>query len=205
MLAGGAALACGFLVFVGMLDREEARDVPHAQGAVALTGGVDRISDAVDLVANGHADQLLISGVNQTTSRAQLARRNPRFRPLYNCCIELGYDALNTMGNAAETQRWARAHHVTESLIVVTSNYHMPRALLEIGRALPGVKLVPYNVVTSRAQQLWTDPSMARVVAVEYLKFVAALVRPVMAVPNRPAKAAPFAETGGRHAALVTK
>ena len=43
-----------------------------------------------------------------------------------------------TRGNAAETAEWARAHQV-RSLIVVTSAYHMPRALAELGRDLPDV------------------------------------------------------------------
>ena len=189
-----ALAVVGFFAFVASLEREEVAIVPHAQGVVALTGGADRISDAVDLVAAGHADRLLITGVNQATTGTQIAKQAPRFRPLSDCCIELGYEALNTVGNALETRRWARAHGITRSLIVVTSNYHMPRALLEMARALPDVKLVPYPVVGDKTRgDIWRDPLMTRAVAYEYLKYVAALARarvqPNLAAADIPAGA----------------
>lgn len=199
LATAGCVFVLGFVAFVASLDRQESRNVPRAQGVVALTGGVDRISDAADLVSDGRADRLLISGVNPGTSGEQIARRNPRLRPLFRCCIELGYDALNTIGNAQETKRWAREHHVTDSLIVVTSNYHMPRALLEIGHALPGVKLVPYSVVSDRARDLWSDPQMTRVLALEYVKYLAALVRTSLPLADSPTEPE---QTGRRHATL---
>lgn len=158
--------------------------MPHAEGIVALTGGSDRISDAVDLVASGHASRLLITGVNQATSGEEIARLTPHFGALLDCCIDLGYDALNTIGNAAETRRWARSRGISHSLIIVTSNYHMPRALLEIGHALPGVTLVPHPVVSERLRAgLLSDPQVARLVALEYLKYVAALARTLVQSP----------------------
>ena len=191
-----AAFGFGFLAFAARLETGAPPAVPHAEGVVALTGGADRISDAVDLVASGNAGVLLITGVNQATSGMQIARRTPRFRPLAACCIELGYEALNTAGNARETRRWAQAHGITHSLIVVTSSYHMPRALLELAHALPGVKLLARPVVGERARgELLADPPMLRLVAIEYVKYVAALVRTSL-FADEPDLAAP------RHAAL---
>ena len=170
--------------------------MPHAQGVVALTGGADRISDAVDLVASGNAGVLLITGVNQATSGTQIARRTPRFRPLAACCIELGYEALNTAGNARETRRWAQAHGIDRSLIVVTSSYHMPRALLELGHALPGVKLLPRPVVGEHGRgAVFANAPMLRLAAIEYVKYVAALVRTSLFADGPDGAAA-------RHAAL---
>lgn len=172
------ALGFGFAGFVDQVVSAENTDVPHAEGIVALTGGSDRIADAVDLVVSGHADHLLISGVNPATSGEEIARVTPHFRDLHDCCIDLGYDAQNTIGNASETRRWARARGINHSLIVVTSNYHMPRALLELGQALPGITLVPHPVVSERVRgKLWSDPVLTRLVMVEYLKYVAALAR----------------------------
>ena len=195
------ALCLGFLAFVASLEREELAVVPHAQGVVALTGGAERIADAVDLLATGHADKLLITGVNQATSGMQIARQAPRFRPLSDCCIELGYEALNTAGNALETRRWARAHGIDRSLIVVTSNYHMPRALLEMARALPDVTLVPYPVVGGRARgDIWNDPALTRMVAYAYLKYVVALAR-AQAMPELPAEP----QAGARRQAAMAR
>jgi uncharacterized SAM-binding protein YcdF (DUF218 family) len=64
-------------------------------------------------------------------------------------------------------------------LIVVTSNYHMPRALAEIAHQLPGVALVPFPVVTDkqRAEPWWTNSAIARLMLSEYMKYVFARVR----------------------------
>ena len=171
-----AGLATGFVWFVSTLERDETLRVPPAEGIVALTGGADRIADALDLIATGHAGRMLISGVNQSISGEELANLTPGQREWYHCCIDLGYEATNTIGNAVETRRWAREHGIRHSLIVVTSNYHMPRALLELGRALPQVQLVPFPVVSEKVRDgLWSDPQVVRMLGIEYLKYVAAL------------------------------
>ena len=173
-----SALLAGFFVFLSVIEQDETRPPRHADGVVALTGGADRIEDAVALLAHGDADRLLITGVNPSTSATEIARLAPDARSLLGCCIELGYAAANTAGNAAETSRWARSHNI-RSLIVVTSNYHMPRALAEIGDAAPDVALTAFPVVTGRARtgRWWSDGQRLRLVISEYLKYVMVLAR----------------------------
>jgi uncharacterized SAM-binding protein YcdF (DUF218 family) len=117
--------------------------------------------------------------VHQTTTSHEIARLTPRFRDLFACCIDLGYSAANTMGNAAETRRWLRQKQIGKSLIVVTSNYHMPRALAELGGALPDVALIPYPVVSDRVKHAdwWRDAKILRLFASEYMKYLFARVR----------------------------
>jgi uncharacterized SAM-binding protein YcdF (DUF218 family) len=144
---------------------------------VALTGGSQRIGDAIDLLAQGYAKRLLISGVNENTSRGQISRLNPGQRRLFDCCVDLDYRARNTIGNAIETRRWAEAH-AFDSIIVVTSNYHMPRTLVELDHALPNLQKIPYPVAaTIDPHAWWHNPATARVLFVEYLKFLAVWVR----------------------------
>ena len=192
-LAGGLGLAWSFGSF---LDRIAAVETPldgHAEGAVALTGGADRIADAVALLARGHADRLLITGVNPATTRGEIIRQTPAARDLIDCCISLGYEAANTLGNAAETERWVRANHI-RSLIVVTSNYHMPRALAEMGSALPGVELTAYPVVSDRGRHpWWGDGASARLILWEWIKYNAATLRIGVTAPPGPE---PVADTG---------
>lgn len=187
-LVAGLGLTWSFSSF---LDRIAIRERPlegHAEGAVALTGGADRISDAVGLLAQGRADRLLITGVNPATTRGEIAKQTPAARDLFDCCIALGYEAANTVGNAAETERWVRANHI-RSLIVVTSNYHMPRALAEMGSALPGVELVAYPVVSERERlhPWWSDGASARLILWEWIKYNAATLRIGIATPQDPA------------------
>ena len=149
-----------------------------ADGVVALTGGAERIADAAFLVSEGRAPRMLISGVNQATTRTELARETPALSSLIDCCVDLGYLAENTRGNAVETAEWSRRHGMRR-LIVVTSDYHMPRALAELKDAAPGAEIVPWAVPTARLQAAgwWRDAEAVRLVAVEYLKYLRTLAR----------------------------
>jgi uncharacterized SAM-binding protein YcdF (DUF218 family) len=97
-------------------------------------------------------------------------------------CVDLGYDALDTVGNAREARRWMAAHELRGPLIIVTSNYHMPRALVEMARAMPGMGFLPVPVISERWRDatLWRDPAFARLLAVEYVKFLAARTRSLL-------------------------
>ncbi|MGO4572238.1 YdcF family protein [Microvirga sp. 2TAF3] len=167
----------GFLGFVYSLDRFEQKPETRADGIVALTGGAQRIGDAIDLLAQGYARRLLISGVNEKTSRDEIFRLNPGQRRLFDCCVDLDYRARNTIGNAIETRRWAEQNQF-DALIVVTSNYHMPRTLVELDHALPNLQKIPYPVAaTIDPHEWWHNPSTARVLFSEYVKFLAVWVR----------------------------
>ncbi len=173
------ALLAGFLVFVNALARHERIPADRADGIVALTGGAQRIGDAIDLLAGGYGRRLLITGVNERTSRDEIARLNPTQRALIACCVDLDYRARNTIGNAIETRRWMRAHRFS-TVAVVTSNYHMPRTLIELDHALKDSdRVLPHPVVTEGfdADRWWQSPPTAKLVASEYVKFLASWVR----------------------------
>jgi uncharacterized SAM-binding protein YcdF (DUF218 family) len=167
----------GFLGFVYSLNRFERAPETRADGIVALTGGAQRIGEAIDLLAQGYAKRLLISGVNEKTSREQISSLNPGQRRLFDCCVDLDYRARNTIGNAIETRRWTEANGF-DAIIVVTSNYHMPRTLVELDHALPNLQKIPYPVAaTIDPHDWWHTPAVARVIFTEYLKFLAVWVR----------------------------
>ena len=167
----------GFLWFIRQVPAQEVTLTRDADGIVALTGGASRIADAIELLASGRGKRLLISGAYRATNSKEISRLNPEFERWVRCCVDFDR-SLNTLGNAIETKRWAE-HRGFRSLIVVTSNYHMPRALAEIAHQLPDVVLVPFPVVTDRqrAEPWWSDVVAARRMVTEYVKYVFAKLR----------------------------
>jgi uncharacterized SAM-binding protein YcdF (DUF218 family) len=170
-----ALFSGGFLWFVGTIPETEAPPARNADGIVVLTGGAFRISDALDLLAAGRGQRLLITGVNPATRSQEISRLVPEHQRWFKCCVDLDHSATNTIGNATETRRWVQARGF-HSLIVVTSNFHMPRAMAELAHQMPGVELVPYPVVSDkvRVETWWENPSTTRLLLLEYLKYVVA-------------------------------
>jgi uncharacterized SAM-binding protein YcdF (DUF218 family) len=171
-------LTIGFFGFVWLLpDRQIVLD-NRADGIVVLTGGNDRIGDALELLATGRGKRLLITGVNPDTTTTDIARQVVSYNKLLACCVDLDYSALNTYGNAVQARRWAVAHGF-QSLIVVTSSYHMPRALAELAHQLPDAALIPFPVVSDRLriEPWWSSGDTTKLVLSEYLKYLAAKVR----------------------------
>lgn len=174
----GLGIVLGFGWFVGRIPTDEVSIDRDADGIVVLTGGASRIADAVELLAAGKGRRLLISGVHYTTTRSEIARLAPAYEKLFSCCVDLDRTAVNTVGNAVETRRWARERGF-RSLIVVTSSYHVPRSMAELAHQLPDVSLIPYPVVTEklRTESWWTSPPALRLLIGEYVKYVVAQLR----------------------------
>jgi uncharacterized SAM-binding protein YcdF (DUF218 family) len=143
-----------------------------------LTGGVARIDEAMKLLTQQKAKRLLITGVNRTTSTEALKQLASQGDQLFSCCVDIDKEARNTIDNATETSQWVARNHYT-SIIVVTSNYHMPRALAELARVMPGVTLIPYSVIDNNVHldRWWTYPGTTKLLISEYLKYLPALGR----------------------------
>ena len=167
----------GFMLFMWRLPGTEVALERDADGIVVLTGGASRITDAIELLAAGRGKRLLISGANRATTSGEISRLNPEFSQLVDCCVDFDR-SLNTLGNAIETRRWAEMRGF-RSLIVVTSNYHMPRAMAEIAHQLPGTSLMAYPVVSERlrAEPWWANGATVRLMLSEYFKYIYAQIR----------------------------
>ncbi|WP_421730589.1 YdcF family protein [Brevundimonas sp.] len=151
----------------------------RADAIVALTGpSAERVNVAIRLLEQDKGDRVLISGVNREVRRQELRALTPGSNKLFNCCVDLGFEAENTLGNAEEIAGWARAKDY-DSLIVVTSDYHMPRSLLEIRSVAPDIKLTPYAVSTPSLDdsRWWRAAVTARRMTLEYMKYLAVLGR----------------------------
>jgi uncharacterized SAM-binding protein YcdF (DUF218 family) len=177
------ALLLGFFFFAENIVAAAPPNDPHAEGIVVLTGGTARIDGALQLLAERRADRLLISGVNPAVSlQAISASVDKSLRPVLECCVDLGREARDTVGNAVETRAWADERGFS-TIIVVTSDYHMPRSMTELAQAMPGKRLIPFPVSNPELHMArwWRDPATFTLLVREYGKFLLAETRSLLA------------------------
>lgn len=167
------AAVTGFALFVSEARSHGEAGRAQADAVVVLTGGPGRVATAVTLLEAERGARLLISGVNPGSPVEDIAAAAGASEALFACCVDVGLEAADTVGNAAETARWA-ASRGYDSLIVVTSDYHMPRALLELQAAMPDTDLTAYAVP---APAPWSSASEARRWLTEYFKYAAVFGR----------------------------
>lgn len=179
----GGALVLSLIAFADFVRDVNALAAPSpvaADGIVVVTGGQARIEVALQLLQDGVAQRLLISGVHDATSTANLVARTQADPSLFACCVDLDRAAMDTAGNARETASWAKAHEFS-SLLVVTSAYHIPRTTREIARLLPDVDLIPFPIDPAadgqRAIADGSGPWPVGLLAREFMKLQLARVR----------------------------
>jgi uncharacterized SAM-binding protein YcdF (DUF218 family) len=180
MMLMALAYVLGFVLFVSLLPMTP-ETAPKADGIVVLTGGGTRLDRADDLFESGIGKRLLISGVDQATSKEtlkHLVHGGARF----DCCADVGYAAEDTRGNAQEAASWTRSHDF-HRLILVTARYHMPRSLREFSAAMPDVTFLPYPVEQGRIDLAgwWRHPRTIFLLHREYMKYLASFVTTSMA------------------------
>lgn len=131
----------GFGWFLATLPESDTLEAGvEIDGIVVLTGSPGRVQAGLDSLARGKGRRLLISGVNRDLARETILNAFGGAASAQACCIDLGREARDTHGNAIEAAEWARQHGF-QSLLIVTADYHLPRALIELGREMENVTL----------------------------------------------------------------
>ena len=150
----------GYAVFVVLLPTPA--DDRKTDAIVVLTGGPKRIDRGLDLLEQGRARRMLISGVARTVRPVELAVETGRDPALFECCVDLGRESVDTRSNAEETARWLERHRF-RTLRLVTTDWHMPRAGFELSRRVGDVEILP--------DAIESDPSFRQLFA-EYNKYL---------------------------------
>jgi uncharacterized SAM-binding protein YcdF (DUF218 family) len=149
---------------------------------VTLTGGSERIRTSLHMIKEGYSDILFISGVNNQVKLAELFAvhgiSKEDFFSMVNK-VELGFEAKNTIENAAEVEDWIKRNSKIKSIRLVTSNYHLRRSVLEINSKLPNIKIIPHPVIpiNVRVDKWWKFDSSRGLIISEYNKLIAAYFR----------------------------
>jgi uncharacterized SAM-binding protein YcdF (DUF218 family) len=167
------ALGLGYLSFARSIEIAHAPSpLPEADAIVALTGGTsERLTTGMRLLAEGRGRRLLISGVNARVKDTEVYAVLDGPAELIACCVDLGRQAEDTLGNASETAAWSERNGFSR-VIVVTDDYHMPRSLAELRVAMPTAQLIPYPVPTGVSGAWRTDPAKAARLGGEYVKYL---------------------------------
>lgn len=196
----------GLLAFAGRIQTLTPAAEPPVSDAVAVLTGAStqRLKTGVALLENGKGRRLLVSGVNNEVTRDDLLEVTGAWKPIYQCCVDLGFEAADTKGNAAEIAAWAEKHGFHQ-IIVVTADYHMPRSMLELRGQMPGATLIAYPIRTEAldATHWWRDQTQMRRMTLEYCKYLAVLVQESVAGLFR--KAPDKADASGDAAAAEPK
>lgn len=169
----------GFLWFAETLPVAVPDPLPKADGVVVLTGGAERLSTGLALLAEDPMARLLVSGVHRDVGLEQLRGQGLAVPPALAERVDLGHAAANTFENATETAAWVEKHGL-RSVRVVTAAYHLPRSMLLLRHAMPGVALIGHPVLTPNVplQVWWKWPGTAWLLAGEYTKYVIAAATP---------------------------
>lgn len=178
LLAAGlwlASLSC----FVDSLVAAPPKDVSPHDAIVVLTGGSNRLQTGFDLLDRKAGKKMFISGVYRGVDVKELIEQQKKsHNDGINCCVAVGFDADNTVGNAQESAQWMQKEGFA-SLYLVTSNYHMRRALLEFRRFAPELKITPWPVAPEKfaADNWWQDARAFSLVVREHAKYAVAWLR----------------------------
>lgn len=138
------AAGLGFYT-IKILSAAPAMSSKKTDAIIVLTGGNFRIETGMRLWSDHLAHDLFITGVYKNVSRRSILDEWRDKIDLPHCCLTLGHRATTTEGNALEAKEWIQNNHI-RSARLVTSKYHMPRALFEFHALLPDITLIPHPV-----------------------------------------------------------
>jgi len=154
-----ATYLIGFVWFAHSIPKASPEINDVFDGVIVFTGGKGRVQTGIDLLHAGHAKKLLISGVGADTKFKDIIKSSQNFA----AHITLGYDAEDTFGNIKEAIEWIKLHKL-HKILLVTSDYHMPRSLIQVERALPNLKIIPYAVIS--------EENNIKLILLEYNKYL---------------------------------
>ena len=148
---------------------------PVVDGIVVATGGQARLEEGLQLLANKTAPLLLLTGVGEGITKEMIAQSlvlTGDQDKILSCCVTLEFQALDTPGNAIAAKNWSQTNDI-QTLLLVTSDYHMPRAALEFTTAMPDRQIIAHPIIAPdlKGKSWYSDWQIARLYSREFLKY----------------------------------
>ena len=178
-----SVLAIGLIVinllnFIEQIPTSPTSNDTKTDAIVVLTGGSSRLEEGLDLLAQKKAKKLFVSGVYRGVDVRRLLALSQGNPEELVCCVKLGYAAISTQGNAAETKAWIDIEGF-KTIRLVTSSYHMPRSIKEFSHQLPDVTVIPHAVFPKqfKRNEWWRWPGTASLILTEYIKILMSSLR----------------------------
>ena len=167
-----------FLNFIEQIPTSPTSNDTKTDAIVVLTGGSSRLEEGLDLLAQKKAKKLFVSGVYRGVDVRRLLALSQGNPEELVCCVKLGYAAVSTQGNAAETKAWIDIEGF-KTIRLVTSSYHMPRSIKEFSYQLPDVTVIPHAVFPKqfKRNEWWRWSGTASLILTEYIKFIMSSLR----------------------------
>ena len=138
---------------------------------IVLTGGNNRVKKSLKIffqIKNKNKN-LFISGVGKGFNKEtlkKLTQKNPNYNKIIDCCIQIEGISRNTFSNAVESLKWVKSKKIN-SFVLLTNNYHMPRAMLEFKSIFKDINITPY--VFTDENKIWWKKKINYIS--EYLKY----------------------------------
>lgn len=165
------AWTAGFVLFNQEINSYETDNTTKTDAIIVLTGGRNRITEAVKLLNEGMGEKMLISGVQKNISPKDIEKRNAvnlTDKPE----IEFEKQSKNTVENAIKTNEWIKQNNI-HSIRLVTSNYHIPRSLQEFKAQNTNLEIIINPVYSEKvSKKWWKNIGSFRLIASEYNKFL---------------------------------
>ena len=171
----GVFVAC-FQQFILTLPKANITVLRPVDGLVVATGGQARIQKGLELLSEGNANRMLISGVGEGISKELLKKSlslSDQQALFFDCCVELEFTAIDTNGNAKATFQWMQKHNL-KNILLVSANYHLPRAEIIFKRHLPksSIYIQPVDPPDLKLSHWYLNWKTSRLLIREYLKFL---------------------------------
>ena len=179
--AGCLFWLAGLFAFLQSIPKQIENPATVTDTIVVLTGGSLRLQTGLELLQQGKASKLFVSGVHRGVDVEQLLRLARQLPTESDCCISLGHEADDTTGNAAETAIWMGKHGY-RSMRLVTAAYHMPRSVIEFRHAMPNTTILLHPVFPEQVKldKWWMWPGTAGLILGEYSKYLIARTQHIL-------------------------